>query len=73
MAVEGIGPKEAQFQAFQALNQKSDEVKKQDDAQSQSLVAKLNAPSDKNKDAEQIFKLSVEKEQGKGINLNMLG
>ena len=73
MAVQGIGPKEAQFQAFQALNQKSDEVKKQDKAEDKSLTAKLNAPQEKNEDAGKMFKLSVEKEQGKGLNLNMLG
>ncbi|MBN1522394.1 MAG: hypothetical protein JW928_07665 [Candidatus Aureabacteria bacterium] len=74
MPVEGIGPREFQFQAFQALNsQKEDEVQKQDEAKDQSMIARLNAPQDNEKAAKEIFKLSVEKEQGKGINLNMMG
>ena len=73
MPVSGIGPREQQFQAFHALNEKSEEVSKQDNAEKKSLAAKLNSPQNKDEDAKKSFKLSVEKEQGKGANLNLIG
>ena len=74
MPVQGISPEESQFKAFQALNAKEQEsTQKQEKAAEESLMDKLSTKPDKEEDASQIFKLSVEKEQGKGNNLSLMG
>ena len=68
MPIPEVNSQDAKLQAFNALN-----AKKQEQTQEESTTEKLNAPVQKDDEAASIFKLSVEKEQGKGNNLNFIG
>ncbi|MCK5706983.1 MAG: hypothetical protein KAI43_04965 [Candidatus Aureabacteria bacterium] len=71
MAIDGISRQEQNLQAFQALSTKEAEGPDQSKKNSPGKLDKLN--SSKDEDAKKIFQLSVEKEQGKGINVNLIG
>ena len=72
MPIPGVNSQDPNMQAFNALNaKKQEQVQKQ--TQEESTTEKLNAPVQKDDEAASIFKLSVEKEQGKGNNLNFIG